>query len=74
MKQKTAMMELIEKLQEIKDLDSDVQILIISGMQQMLLEKEKEGYYIRNVYDNEIEANFEAAGVNSFIKTITIAI
>jgi hypothetical protein len=42
MKNKTAMMELIEKLQEIKDLDADVQVLIISGMQEQLLKKEKE--------------------------------
>lgn len=39
-----------------------------------LYHTENEGYYVRNVYDNEIEANFEAAGVDSFIKTITLAI
>lgn len=39
-----------------------------------LYKTESEGYYIRNVYDNELEANFEAAGVDAFIKTITLTV
>ena len=35
---------------------------------------EKEGYYVRQVFDDKIGADMEAVGVDSFIKTINLAI
>lgn len=39
-----------------------------------LYRTEKEGYYVRNVFEDEMGAVMEAAGVNSFIKTIRVVI
>jgi hypothetical protein len=35
---------------------------------------EKEGYYVRNVFEDKLGADMEAVGVDSFIKTINLAI
>ena len=35
---------------------------------------EKEGYYVRQVFEDKLGADMEAAGVDSFIKTINLAI
>ena len=35
---------------------------------------DQEGYYVRNVFEDEMGAVMEAAGVNSFIKTIRVVI
>lgn len=35
---------------------------------------EQEGYYVRQVFEDEMGANFEAVGVDAFIKTIRVVI
>jgi len=35
---------------------------------------DQEGYYVRQVFQDRMGADFEAAGVNSFIKTIRVVI
>jgi hypothetical protein len=35
---------------------------------------EQEGYYVRQVFEDKLGSDMEAAGVDSFIKTINLAI
>lgn len=35
---------------------------------------EREGYYIRQVFEDRMGADFEAAGVDSFVKTINLVV